>query len=203
MNWQKLFEVTEQIKQIPKIGLMVKNPVKFFQKNKDKEEEFLVFATLITRLSLIIDFITKTITNLFEVKPVTTASAILIYITLFIFAPVLAWLVVKISGFFTNLFAVIFAKKNDYLAAQRVVAYSSVAELVPDLPFLSIVGIIFYFVLEIIGIAKQYKISYPLSAVISIVPGLLLITFLLLFLILMIILTGAPLTGEAIKGLWL
>ena len=67
MKW-KLFGVTEQIKQIPKIWLIVKNPAKFFQKNKDNEENILIFATLTTRLSLIIDFISKSILGLFTVK---------------------------------------------------------------------------------------------------------------------------------------
>jgi len=201
MKW-KLFGVTEQIKQIPKIWLIVKNPAKFFQKNKDNEENILIFATLTTRLSLIIDFVRNLIISLVESAYEPFVLPIILYLTAFIFAPVLAWLGVKIGGFFTNLFVRIFAKKNDYPAAQRVIAYSSVAGLIPNLPFLSIVGVILYFVFEIIGVSKQYKISYPLSVLISITPILILLVlmaFFVLVFILPVFLLGSPVSGEAIK----
>lgn len=197
MKW-KLFGVTEQIKQIPKIWLIVKNPVKFFQKNKDNEENILIFATLTTRLSLIIELI---FWLLVYPRNKVENTIIFMYIIAIILAPVFAWLGVKIGGFFTNLFVRIFAKKNDYPAAQRVIAYSSVAGLIPNLPFLSIVGVILYFFFEIIGVSKQYKISYSLATVALIVPILLIIIILFLLLAVPLFLLDSSFTGEAIKGL--
>lgn len=204
MNW-RLFGLTEQIKQIPKILSVVRNPIKFYQKNKDQEEKFLIFATLTTRLSLIIDLITKFIVGLFTATGLFATSqqmSMLLYIVLFIFAPVLAWLGIKIGGFFITLFTRAFAKKTDYLTAQRIVAYSSVAGLIPDLPLLGIVGVILYFIFETIGVSKQYNISYPLSAAIVIAPIVLILIFFFLFLILPFMLIGSSFTGEAIKWLW-
>ncbi|MBI2581742.1 hypothetical protein HYV87_01255, partial [Candidatus Woesearchaeota archaeon] len=96
MKW-KLFGVTEQIKQIPKIWLIVKNPVKFFQKNKDNEENILIFATLTTRLSLIIELI---FWLLVYPRNKVENTIIFMYIIAIILAPVFAWLGVKIGGFF-------------------------------------------------------------------------------------------------------
>lgn len=140
-----------------KLMEMVYNTVHFFKKNKDKKEDLLSFLTFIIRLSLMIQLVA----SLALVGRTNSSDQFLgesiVIVFLFLIARFLALLSLWIGGFILNISARLVLGKDNVLAARRVVAYSSIASLIPDIGLVSVLGFAIGIVLETIGVREQYK----------------------------------------------
>ena len=151
----------------------IKNPCRFFEKNKDSSSQAIDIAAFIVRLYLIISVIVALSKGelywmLFEV-----------YAIFFILARIIAMIAVIIGSFVINLLTNLFFKRNNVLAAERVFAYSLIASVVSEIPLIGIVGEFAHVILMTTGISKQYKLPFWKSLIVALILVILLIAILL------------------------
>lgn len=164
MSFFMLYGFTEKNKN--KLVDIIYNTVHFFKKNKDKKEDLLSFLTFIIRLSLLINLLVSLALAGRDGSENFFGGA-LVMLFFFLIARFLAVIFLWIGGHVLNISARIVLGKSNFNAAQRVVAYSSVASLIPDIGLVSVLGFALGVVLETIGVKEQFKTTtgYALFAV--------------------------------------
>jgi hypothetical protein len=193
----RYFGFGDDILQIDKIWHVIKGPFRFFEKNKDKDEELINFLTLIIRINVVIMFIVEGFQN-----NDSYINNLILLVSVLVLAKVLASISIKIGSEILNFFVRTWTRKNNIMAAKRIFVFSAVAGLIPAINvWFERLGLIFYLFLITIGIAKQYKVSYK-HAFMSVLMVFLVIAFILILFLFMIIgSVESPLA--AIKGiLW-
>lgn len=147
---------------LQKLTRLIKNPSKFFEKNKEKEESLLDFMVFIFRLSVIVGLIIDVAFG----KKASFIEIVLVFLLARLFAIISLWIGSLILSFFVK----IFSGKDDRLAAKRIVAYTSITSLIEEIPHIGLIQLIIVIILETIGVSKQYKLSEVRSFVISVTP---------------------------------
>ncbi len=141
----------------------IKNPIKFFERNKEKEESLLDVLSFIYRIKATFDFLLSIL-----IFGKMTEIIIIGYILVFLFAKIIAIVTLFFYSPILNYFVDLFSNKSNILAAKRIVTYVfSVNLLLSIIPSISFLTILFTVPLESIGIWKQYKLSFTNSLFIS------------------------------------
>ena len=173
---KKSFELLKQF---------INSPVSFYEKSSHDHDTLLNFMAFITRVSALISF---------AINVVIPGLPIIEGVVTFAFVVFLAKILVMIGLFIgsriLNFFVRIIIKKDDIMAAERALAFASVGSLLSPLPFIGIVAGLVNFVLEIIGVSKQYKVGYGKAAIAIFAPAI--IIFLIGFMLIAAAFGGVP-----------
>ena len=165
MNVKSLLNIENTRELLRKLVKFVKNPLKFFQENKDTEEQLLDFMTLIIRLSAVI----SALFNLALAREPIRVLIIVFLVTVLL-ARVVAVIYLFIFPRILNFFVSIITRKDDLLAAKRIFAYSSPVSLIHPIPIIGFLTPFLTITLYTIGISKQYNLSFPKSFLIAVLP---------------------------------
>ena len=152
----KYFGFGNELKQVHKLVELLKNPITFFSKNKDKKEDLLNFYTFMLRLGAVVEF-----PLVVFVEGSSMMRAIVGLVVVLLLAKIIAIVWLWIGSFFRDLFVKLFASKSDIVAARRVVTFSAISAIIPTFDiFSSLFAMLVSFYFITIGTSKQYKLSY-------------------------------------------
>ncbi len=151
-----------------KIVKFIKNPVKFFEKDKSSSEQAIDVATLIARINYLLcipSFLIEVKDILQEMTLMNYASLCLFLLFIFLSLKIITGVVIELMGMFYNYFIKLITKKDNLVAAERVLAYSSIFLLLNYIPIIGSIASLLVVVLHVIGIYKQYKLPLGISVV--------------------------------------
>jgi len=151
-----------------KLIKFIKNPVKFYESSEEGEKELLDIMTLIVRLNLIIN-------SAFQIKNPYLLILILFF---FLFARFIAAIGLWVSAYILNFLVKILSKKDDFLKAERIIAFACVVRLIPKLPILTLLSDILLIILVSVGISKQYELPLNKGFLIAIIPWIIIYSIL-------------------------
>jgi hypothetical protein len=190
--------------QIKKLSYLLIDPVRFFEENNDNKDELFRFALFIVRMHFAIGIISLVIFILIHafvaeqpIKPTLSfeklVDTIFIFIALLLFVffvqAIAAAIIIEQFGRPIHWLVKWVTGKDDLLKAKRIAVYNTpfyallvheylILLLTKSLIVLGIVFgavIMFSFIWQTIGIAKQYQLSYKKAFFVSFLPFLILI----------------------------
>jgi hypothetical protein len=141
-----------------KLISFLKNPSLFYAKNKDDDNSLVDFTTFMLRMGVLVRFIFDIV-----LQRETAKFALFALVAGIVIAPIGASFGLWIWSRFLNFFVKKVAKVDNVVAAQRTSAFASVAGIFFSIPYISLIALIGGIILIIIGLSKQYKISFTKS----------------------------------------
>lgn len=174
-----------ELESFTKLVAFARNPIRSFEENIDDNESSLRMMSLNVRLFIVLQVLVAIAFTVLMGVNLMWSSAV--YLGIFILLILLSYRLAKaglwIGSALLNFSAKIITKKDDVIAAKRVIAYSSILMPVAAIPIIGLLSIIPTAVLLIIGVSKQYKISYAKGFTVSILPIMFILTQLILSLL--------------------
>ena len=149
---------------LSRIQAFIKNPIIFFQKCKDDRIILIPVATMFIRIEALVGMIVAFVQSGEVSKQVMKE-----FLTLVLAKP-LAYLLLIVGGAVIDMVVKLVARKANIHAAERVAAYSYIANIIGSIPVVGIISLPLIVILRAIGIAKQYKLGYVSATIAAAIP---------------------------------
>jgi len=157
-----IFGFGSEIEVLKKFPLLIKNPITFLKKNKDRPEALADIVAFNLRIGGIISYF-------FDIIPRAIPYDYVYLIVFILLGRLFGIIFLYITTYVLNFFVEWFNRKYNPLAAMRTVALASFSMILLRIPYLFGFAIALFLLLQIIGVKTQYKISFEKATFVVVV----------------------------------
>ena len=165
MSFKSFLSIGKEKESLNKLIELLRSPSSFFGNNQDTKEQLLDFMTFVVRIAFIVLVVTRLIGSEYISIGYLIFSLAFLVLSLLL-ARIIAIIGLAIGSYILNFFARIILRKTDLDAAKRIIAYCSVFSLFPRTLVFELIVFPLALVFIVIGISKQYKVSYPKAIIV-------------------------------------